>query len=67
MRLHHMFRYVRQAKAGQCGTKHLACGVQDELAFDAHPQFAPSFFDSQAYKPPCIGRRKQMQLCSVNG
>src|SRR5687767_5648290 len=48
MRPRHVLRDVSEAEAGQCRIEHRARGVQDELAFDAHPQVATAFFELPA-------------------
>ena len=52
MGLRQLLRHVGEAETGQRGIEHLEDAVEDELAFDPHPQLAAAFSNSQAYSPP---------------
>jgi hypothetical protein len=43
--LHQILRHIGQAESGQRRIEHLGSAVEDELAFDAHFQFAVTFFE----------------------
>ncbi len=51
MRLRQVLRHIRQAEPGQRRIKHLRSPVEDELAFDAHLQFAAAFFELPGVQP----------------
>jgi hypothetical protein len=40
-----VLRHIGQAKSGQRGIEHLGSAVEDELTFNAHPQFAAASFE----------------------
>src|SRR5712671_277008 len=41
--LRHVLWHIGQAESGQCRIEHLESAVEDELAFDVHPQLAAVF------------------------
>src|SRR5271166_4122917 len=62
---HQVLGHVRQAKALQGGVEPRSDRVEHELAIDADLQLAPFFSNSQANRPPYVGRRTLMQLWFV--
>jgi hypothetical protein len=51
MRLRQVLRHIGQAETGQRGIEYLSSAVEDELAFNAHPQFAAAFFELPRVQP----------------
>src|SRR5580704_13334551 len=57
-----ILRHVSDAKSGECCVEHLPGTVEDELAFDAHLQFARAFFEFPRVQ---AAMREQTQIDAV--
>jgi hypothetical protein len=62
MRLRRILPCVGQAETSQRRIEHLDSAVEDELAFNAHPQFAAAFFELPRVQPAI---RRQAQIDAV--
>ena len=56
MGLRQVLRHIGQAESGQRRMKHLGRFVEDELAVDAHSQFAVPFFELPGVEPAMGGQ-----------
>ena len=61
MGLCQVLRHIGQAESGQRRIEHLESAVENELAFDAHFQFATAFFELPGVQAAVRDRRRLMQ------
>jgi hypothetical protein len=62
MGLRQILRHIGQAESSQRRIEHLGSAVEDELAFDAHLQFAGALFEIPGVQPAICG---QTQIYAV--
>jgi len=54
--------HIGQAESGKRSIEHLKCAVENELAFDAHLEFAGAFLELPGVQPAMRGQTRLMQL-----
>jgi hypothetical protein len=64
MRLGEVLRHIGQAESGERGIEHLSGAVEDQLAFNAHLEFAAAFFELPRVQP-AMGRKAQIDAIVI--